>query len=71
MMGPPWWVSLLIKWLQFLVLILVWIILAGAMRRGLWRRTTDLSEAQLAEMRRLNALMERIAVALEMRTKAT
>jgi hypothetical protein len=71
MMDSPWWVSLLINWLPFLVPILVWIILAGAMRCGLWRRTTDLSEAQLAEMRRLNALMERIAVALEMRTKAT
>jgi len=70
-MDSPWWVSLLINWLPFLVLILVWVILAGAMRRGLWRRTTELSEAQLAEMRRLNALMERIAVALEMRTKAT
>ena len=73
MMDPPWWISLLVSWLPFLVLILVWIILSRYVTkgRGPWGLTTDLYEAQVEEMRRMNALMERIAVALEKRPAAT
>ena len=69
MTDAPWWISLLISWLPFLALVLVWIILARNMTkgRGPWGRTNDLYEAQVAELRRMNALMERIAVALEKR----
>ncbi len=63
MMDAPWWISLLISWLPFLALIVVWIILSRYMTKGLY-------EAQVAEMRRMNALMERIAVALEKRAEA-
>jgi len=46
----PWWVSLLISWLPFLMLLFIWI--------AMWR-------TQLAEMRRSNAYMGRIVVASE------
>ena len=72
MMDAPWWISLLISWLPFVALIVVWIILSRYMTkgRGPWGVMTHLYEAQVAEMRRMNALMERIAVALEKRAEA-
>jgi len=66
MMDAPWWISLLISWLPFLALILVWIILARTMTKG--RGPWGL-EALVAEMGRMNVLMERIAVALEKRAE--
>jgi hypothetical protein len=51
------------SWLPFLVLVLAWIFL--------WRRqqggTNEFLKAQLTETQRMNALLERIAVALEKR----
>jgi len=64
--SPPWVVSLIVSWLPFLVLVGVWLWLS---RRG-WRGSSgtswvDLCEQQVVESRRTNALLERIAVALE------
>ena len=70
MMDAPWWISLLISWLPFVALIVVWIILSRYMTKGRVGVMTHLYEAQVAEMQRMNALMERIAVALEKRAEA-
>jgi hypothetical protein len=64
--SPSWVVSLIVSWLPFLVLIGVWLWLS---RRN-WRGSSgtswvDLCEQQVAESRRTNALLERIAAALE------
>jgi len=50
--AAPWWPTLLVSWLPFLILIFIWF--------AMWR-------TRLAEMRRSNAYMERIVVALEKR----
>ena len=61
-------VSLLVSWLPFIALIAVWLFISrGTKGRGPWALTTDLYEAQIAEQKRANALLERIAVALESR----
>jgi len=70
MMDTPWWISLLISWLPFVALIGVWIYLSRYMTKGRVGVMTHLYEAQVAEMQRMNALMERIAVALEKRAEA-
>ena len=65
------WVSLLVSWLPFLVLIGVWVWLS----RGVGMRARspsgatmiELYEQQLAETRRMNATLERIAAAIEKR----
>lgn len=64
--SPPWVVSLIVSWLPFVVLVGVWLWLS---RRN-WRGSSgtswvDLCEQQVVESRRTNALLERIAVALE------
>lgn len=64
--SPPWVVSLIVSWLPFLVLVGVWLWLS----RRSWRGSSgtswvDLYEQQVAESRRTNALLERIAAALE------
>jgi hypothetical protein len=64
--SPPWVVNLIVSWLPFLVLVGVWLWLS---RRN-WRGSSgtswvDLCEQQVVESRRTNALLERIAVALE------
>jgi len=63
---PTGWSELLVSWLPFIVLVLVWIFLA---RRGFpqWRRVNEFYEAQVTEMQRTNALLNRIALALEKR----
>lgn len=60
------WTALLVSWLPFVVLILVWIFLSQRLC-GRRERPSELYEAQVAEMRRTNALLDRIAVALEKR----
>lgn len=64
--SPPWVVSLIVSWLPFLGLMGVWLWYARASRRSSsgvsW---VDLYEQQVAEIRRTNALLERIAAALE------
>jgi hypothetical protein len=64
--SPPWVVSLIVSWLPFLVLAGVWLWLS----RRSWRGSSgtnwvDLYEQQVAESRRTNVLLERIAAALE------
>ena len=64
--SPPWAVSLIVSWLPFLVLVGVWLWLS----RRSWRASSganlaDLCEQQVVESQRTNALLERIAAALE------
>ena len=62
------WSSLIASWLPFVFLIAVWIFLSrSTAKKGgyLWGSQRELIEAQVAEMRRSNALLERIALALE------
>jgi ATP-dependent Zn protease len=65
------WMSLLGSWLPFLLLIAVWFWLSrksGMQARGKSGTTMiDLYEQQVAESRRMNVLLERIAVSLEKR----
>jgi ATP-dependent Zn protease len=64
------WISLLVSWLPFIALIVVWIALSRGMQtRGPWARTAILYEQQLAEVKRTNAFLERIAIALEKRSE--
>lgn len=64
------WTSLLVSWLPFVVLILVWIFLSQRLG-GSRNRLSELYEAQVTEMRRTNALLDRIAVALEKRAETS
>ena len=65
------WVSLLVSWLPFLILIGVWFWLSRSV--GMRARSKsgatmiELYEQQLAETRRMSASLERIAAALEKR----
>jgi ATP-dependent Zn protease len=65
------WVSLLVSWLPFLILIGVWFWLSRSMgmrARGKSGATMiELYEQQLAETRRMSASLEKIAAALEKR----
>ena len=65
------WVSLLVSWLPFLILIGVWFWLSRSMgmrARGKSGATMiELYEQQLTETRRMTASLERIATALEKR----
>jgi hypothetical protein len=69
-----WVVSLIISWLPFIVLVIVWIWLSRWMGMN-WGRSpsgvtmVELTEHQVTEMRRMNATLERIAVALEKRAQ--
>ena len=65
--GAPYWlVSLIVSWLPFLFLVGFWVWFSrrnGRASSGVsW---VDLYEQQLVEYRRTNALLERIAAALE------
>jgi hypothetical protein len=65
------WISILVAWLPFLLLMVVFLLLArwhGMRSRGpSGHSLIELYEQQVAETRRLNATLERIAVALEQR----
>ncbi|WP_409192144.1 hypothetical protein [Bradyrhizobium sp. RDM4] len=66
--GDPqlWVISLIVSWLPFLVLVGVWLWYSRAARRSSSGTSwVDLYEQQVAENRRTNALLERIAAALE------
>jgi ATP-dependent Zn protease len=73
MQEPHWVVSLIVSWLPFIVLVIVWVLLSRSM--GMRSRSPsgatlpELTEQQLAETRRMNATLERIAVALEKRAQ--
>ena len=64
------WTSLAISWLPFLMLIGLWFWLS---RRGMQARSSsgatiiELYEQQVTESRRMNLMLERIAVSLEKR----
>jgi hypothetical protein len=64
--SPPWVVSLIVSWLPFVALVGVWIWLSRKRLRGSsGTNLVDLYEQQVAESRRTNTLLERIASALE------
>lgn len=68
------WLSLLTSWMPFLVLIGVWFWLSRSMgmrARGSSGATMiELYEQQVAETRRMNAMLERIATSLEKRERS-
>jgi hypothetical protein len=65
------WITVLVNWLPFLLMIVVFLLLArwqGMCSRGpSGRSLIELYERQVAETRKLNASLERIAAALESR----
>ena len=65
------WITVLVNWLPFLILIVVFLLLArwqGMRSRGpSGHSLIELYEQQVAEARKVNASLERIAVALEKR----
>ena len=65
------WISFLVAWLPFLILIVVFLLLArwqGMRSRGpSGHSLIELYEQQVAETRKINASLERIAAALEKR----
>jgi hypothetical protein len=64
--SPPWVVSVIVSWLPFVALMGVWIWYARTSRRSSSGTSwVDLYEQQIAENKRTNALLERIAAALE------
>jgi ATP-dependent Zn protease len=64
------WTSSFLSWLPFLVLIGVWLILSRVTNRGpSGLSIATLYEQQLAEMRRMNASLERIASVMEKRAQ--
>jgi ATP-dependent Zn protease len=64
--SSPWVISLIVSWLPFLALVGVWLWLSRRnLRSSSGTNWVDLYEQQIAENRRTNALLERIAVALE------
>jgi hypothetical protein len=65
--------SLFSSWFPFIVLMIVWIWLFRTMGKR-WRSPSgatwgELTEQQVAEIRRMNATLDRIAVALEKRAQ--
>jgi hypothetical protein len=69
------WIAALVNWLPFLLLIVVFLVLArwqGLRSRGpSGSSLIELYEQQVAETRKSNASLERIAVALETRANQT
>jgi len=73
MQEPHWLVSLIVSWLPFIALIMVWVWLSRSMGMR-WRSRSsatwlELTEQQVVETRRMNATLERIALALEKRVQ--
>ena len=65
--------SILISWMPFIALMIVWILLFRSLRTR-WRSRSgaswvELTEQQVEETRRMNATLERIALALEKRAQ--
>ncbi|SCB25676.1 hypothetical protein GA0061099_1003629 [Bradyrhizobium yuanmingense] len=64
--GSSWVFNLIVSWLPFLVLVGAWLWYSRTIRRSSSGASwVDLYEQQVAENRRTNALLERIATALE------
>ena len=73
MQEPNWLVNLIVSWVPFIALIIVWIWLSRSMGMR-WRSRAgasmiELYEQQVLETRRMNATLERIALALEKRAQ--
>jgi hypothetical protein len=68
---PINWTALLVSWLPFIILILVWIYLSQRMCGNQWGKSKESYDAQVTEMQRTNALLDRIAVALEKRAETS
>ena len=65
------WATVLMNWAPFLILIVVWVVLSRQMRgRSSLGQIGTQYDVQLAEMKRTNALLDRIATALEKRVGA-
>jgi ATP-dependent Zn protease len=68
---PADWISLLVSWLPFIFLILVWVLVSVFLSQRAGgahlERVNKFYEVQVKEMQRTNALLDRIAVALEKR----
>lgn len=64
-MQTQWLVELIVSWLPFIVLIGVWVLLSRSWSPG--AKLVALYEQQIVETRRMNTLLERIAVSLEKR----
>jgi hypothetical protein len=63
---PYWLVSLVVSWLPFIVLMGVWLWISRRNRRASSGTSlVDLYERQVVEYQHTNALLERIAAALE------
>jgi preprotein translocase subunit YajC len=60
---PADWTTLIGSWLPFVVLILVWVFLSQRLRGT----NVEQIKKYYEEMQRMNALLDRIAVALERR----
>jgi hypothetical protein len=63
--------ALLVTWLPFIILVLVWIYLSQRVCGNQQGKTKEFYEAQVTEMQRTNALLSRIAVALEKRAETS
>jgi len=67
------WLSLLLSWFPFLVLIVLWVWVSRSI--GMRARSPsgvtmiELCERQAEEMRRINATLERIAASMERRLR--
>ena len=65
----PQWLGVLISWFPMLLLIAVWVVFMSRMS-GAGKRGRKYQEDVLEEMRKQNALLERITLALERRSPA-
>lgn len=67
------WSALLVSWTPMLMLLAVWFVISRAhgmrAKAPSGRNLLELYEAQLEEMKRTSALMERIAAALEAKAR--
>ena len=69
------WLSLLLSWFPFLVLIVLWVWVSRSIGMRARSRSgvtmIELYEQQVEEVRRINATLERIAVSMEKRETGT
>jgi ATP-dependent Zn protease len=67
-MQNRWLVELLVSWLPFIVLIGVWVLLSRRWSSGGVAKMAQLYEQQIAETKRMNVYLERIAISMEKRS---
>jgi hypothetical protein len=66
-MQNRWLVELIVSWLPFIALIGVWLWLSRRWSPGNGANLIRLYEQQVAETRRMNVFLERIAISMEKR----